>query len=121
MNKKQIIEHKEVIKWFCDNPNKGVWKTKNIIVNEWELTYNPQFCKDVIYIQNDEYAEFRKALKDGKIVQHNFKDFLDNSEEENWHNIDNKHVFKISKSHYRVKPEEPKFIETLKEIRNENN
>lgn len=74
MNKEQIKKHGEVIKRFCDNPNKGVW-AKNINIpglNDWSLTYSPMFRVDVpcLYVQNDKYAELRKAEADGKIIEY---------------------------------------------------
>jgi len=69
MNKEQIEKHRDVIIWFAteDNADKGVWhKTKG---TQWLLTYEPMFSRDFIYVQNDEYADFRKAQADNKIIQ----------------------------------------------------
>ncbi len=104
MNKEQIEEHREAIKWFCDNPNKGVWR-KDTPTNDWYIDLEPSFYEDYIYIQNDEYAEFRKALVDGKSIQHMYNgkwcDCYDFTPQRDFEND--------KPEHYRVKPEEPKF------------
>jgi hypothetical protein len=68
MTKEQIEQHKEIIKWFIDNHDNGVW-TKG--ENEgWVLQTCPTFSEKAAYVQNDEYYELRKALADGKIIQY---------------------------------------------------
>lgn len=103
MNKEQITIHKEVIKWFCDNPNKGVWKSENNIVKKWELLDNPQFYKDVMYVQNDEYCKLRKALIDGKTVEYSLPTT------NQWNVVDNSKQHFSNCFKYRVKPEKPEF------------
>lgn len=67
MTKEQIEIHGEVIKWFCDNPEKGVWwKTST---EQWALSKAPLFEVDKPHIQNDEFASYRKAIVDGKTIQ----------------------------------------------------
>ena len=67
MNKEQVIKHGEVIKWFCDNTEKGVWSRRS--KDDWFITYNPNFAYLNTYVQNDEYAEYRKALADSKEIE----------------------------------------------------
>ena len=63
MTVKQVKKHKEVIKWFCDNNEKGVYFRHKTWI-KWQLTDEPQFLIDGFYVQNDEYAEFRKKICD---------------------------------------------------------
>ena len=93
MNIKQIEKYGEVIKWFIDNPEKGVWeRVENDI---WSLVKNPSFSKeDGFYVQNDEFAEIRRAIVDGRVIEVN----VSNDEEKpKWE----KRIFDISES---VKP-----------------
>lgn len=69
MKKQQIEIHGEVIKWFCDNPELGVWCKFENCNEQWELRFDPKFEVFTRYVQNDEYAEFRKAREDGKTIQ----------------------------------------------------
>lgn len=61
-------KHEEVKEWFKCNKDKGVW-TKGCLFNTWVLTGNPAWHKEQPYVQNDEYAEFRKAIVDGKSIE----------------------------------------------------
>jgi len=103
MTKEQLQLHGEVIKWYIDSLDKGIWrkdhKTKN-----WHLARNPQFNIKDIYVQNDGYAKFRKALIDGKIIQ-----FRTTSCGINW--IDCKPNWVLPTAYYRIKPEQQKFKE----------
>jgi len=108
MTKQEIKAHKEVIKWFIDNPDKGVWGTENVTPRVWELIDEPQFYIDNIYIQNDKYLEFRGALAEGKIVELDNTYLYDTAKEEGWIAVD-KILDYIPLAHYRIKPEEPKF------------
>jgi len=103
----QIDKYGEVIKWFHNNPGKQVWaKNINILgLNDWELTYTPMFRIDVpcLYVQDDKYADLRKARADGKVIQ-----FL--SHKGIWVDkpiSENLEVTKVAG--LRIKPEEPKF------------
>lgn len=105
MTKEQIEKHGEVIKWFCDNPEKGVWWTTTGATQSerWQLTYTPEFLYEHhLYVQNDEYAELRKAQADGKIIQY----FIQGEWEDT--SVIHKHVQDCSK-YYRIKPDELKF------------
>ena len=63
MTKEQITKHKEVMLWFIENPDKGVYQQLTP-TGEWCIEYNPIFKEYFKYIQNDEYAELRKKICD---------------------------------------------------------
>ena len=67
MTKEQIKKHGNVIKWFCENPDKYVCYRG---ATRWHYTDNPLFYTDTIYVQDDEWTEYRKALADGKQLQY---------------------------------------------------
>jgi len=114
MTREQVEKHGEVIKWFVDNPDKGVYELTSI---GWKLTYEPNFYPADKYVQNDRYAEFRKALVDGKTIQVNdfgeWKDLKVNIIEE---------IQCRSIEDYRIKPDEPeiKIGDWVKDISPEN-
>ena len=106
MNKEQVQKHGDIIKWFCDNPNKGVWR-KDTPTNDWYIDLEPSFYEDYIYVQNDEYAEYRKALAEGKSIQHMY-----NGKWCDCYGFTPQRDFENEKpKHYRIKPEELKFEE----------
>lgn len=108
MTKEQVQKHGDIIKWFCDNPEKGVW-VKTHKDGLWQLEYEPTFTVN-IYVQNDEYSEFRKAHADGKTIQ--FKKTHIGTHEITPHQwVDwNSYNFCFNKdTEYRIKPDEPKF------------
>jgi len=104
MIKEQIEKHGEVMKWFIDNPDKGVWWKHFKGQKEWYLVTDPSFDEYGIYVKNDEYAEFRKALADGKQLQ--IRDYMGK-----WmaHNKTPNDDFTYPVNQYRIKPEEPGF------------
>ena len=69
---------------------------------------------DTVYVLNDSYSTYRKALAEGKTVQYNFgnhginkRDFLNR-----WKDLDISIGIladRASPKNYRIKPEEPKF------------
>ena len=69
---------------------------------------------DTVYVLNDSYSTYRKALAEGKTVQYNFgnhginkRDFLNK-----WKDLDISIGIladRASPKNYRIKPEEPKF------------
>ena len=69
---------------------------------------------DTVYVLNDSYSIYRKALSEGKTVQYNFgnhginrKDFPDS-----WKDLDQSIGILADRAcleNYRIKPEEPKF------------
>jgi len=68
MNAEQVKTHGVVMMWFIQNSDKGVWYKAHKEV--WSINYEPLFDPSSKYVQNDEYAEFRKAQADGKIIQY---------------------------------------------------
>jgi len=107
MTPEQIKKHKEVIKWFCDNPDKGVWR-KDTPTNDWYIDNTPAWYEDYIYVQKDEYAEFRKALADGETVQLDNQFEYDSSKLKTWIEVDEISDH-IPVAHYRIKSDESKF------------
>ena len=104
MNKEQVEKHGEVIEWFIHNYEKGVWCRRNDTgLQDWVLTSEPNWRSTYIYIQNDEYAEFRKALIDGKTIEYALPYCSQ------WNIVDNtiQHFSEAFK--YRIQPEESQF------------
>jgi len=109
MTPKQVSKHREAIKWFCDNPDKMVWK-KDHKTNNWYLCEQPAFDYKDIYVQNDEYSEYRRALADGKTIQfyyeiHNVEPKIE-GEWRDWSSYGQCFENTIK---YRIKPKEPEF------------
>ncbi len=103
MTRKQIEKHKETIHWFIDNPDKGVW-FKDCITRgnpKWEHTNAPTFSSSMPHVQNDEYAELRKAQADGKVIQ------VLNERNGEWY--DEIPLFQAVNK-YRIKPDAPTWI-----------
>jgi len=106
MTKEQALKHKEVIQWWVDNTDKGVWWNG---AGEWMLTLSPAFDLNCAYVQNDEYYEFRKALADGKSIQHNMSPGCVPEERKHKY-IDVANISEaVPAKYYRIKPDEPKF------------
>ena len=62
-----LEQHREIIKWWCDNSETGVMvKHPN---KKWIEDNEPMFMLGSQYIRNDEFVEFRKAKCDGHIVE----------------------------------------------------
>lgn len=80
-------------KVICRTESDGPWH--NVDNSTWEIE------SDIVFIINDDYVEFRKALCEGKTIQ--FKDLT-----EAWNDLKDP-KFKEEPRHYRIKPEEPKF------------
>lgn len=70
--------------------------------------------KNIAYIINDAFVEFRKALAEGKTIQYNFGNFGTNKKDfpDIWKDL-NLSIGILADSacpeNYRIKPEEPKF------------
>jgi hypothetical protein len=106
MTKKQAEKHSEIIKWFIDNPNKGVY-CKHPEDNLWRLSYSPTFDTILTYVQNDEYVELRKAQTDGKTIQIEYKP---SNSKPYWRNYSNGEMNCFYKeNNYRIKPDKPEF------------
>jgi len=105
MTKEQVLKHKEVIKWFCDNTYGSVVR-KDYNTGIWNICSQPEFSIQDTYIENDMYVEFRKALVNGKIVQlNNRHKRYDTKLPNGWVNID-KIYNNIDIKEYRIKPME---------------
>ena len=106
MNKKVIKKYRDVFDWWLDGGS--VWCKDN---DKWQLADVIGWFSNVIYVQNDQYAEFRKAQADGKVIQCNIIEGQSEQEhyaykDSQWYAVEN---FKYASSHYRIKPDEPKF------------
>lgn len=112
MTIEQVEKHREVIKWFIDNPTKGVWRKDT--PNDWYIDNTPTWYEDYTYVQNDKYAKFRKALVDDKIVQLDNQFEYDDSKLKSWIKVD-KISDHIPVAHYRVKPDEFKVGDWVRE------
>ena len=99
MTSKDVEKHYDVIRWWLDNTDKGVLYRQED--GNWRLAKTPTFTVDTIYIQNDEYAELRKALADGKTIQTKEKTD-DNSD---WVDSVNPNFMSGDILEYRIKPE----------------
>jgi len=96
----QAHKHNTVIKWFCDNPEKGVWFDHS---DGWRLIYEPLWATAATYLPNDEYIKFRIALVDGETIQ-----YLDESVHPKWHDT-HPVLFCMLVERYRIKPTKPEF------------
>lgn len=108
MTKKQVDIHGEIIQWFCDNADKGVWLRS--LNGGWVLTYSPLWTTECKYVQNDEYTELRKAKVDGKL-QWKWKHFKPATKEKDteWKQVPYSETFAFYGEYdYRIKPDEPK-------------
>jgi len=111
MTVEQATKHKEIIKWWLDNPEKGVW-FQNYKSDKWHLSYKPAFIELDTYVQNDKHAKARKWKADGKQLQRRTL-WNDNCNfNKSWNDYDKSNT--ISTNHngteveYRIKPNEPK-------------
>jgi len=75
MTKEQMEKHGEVILWFINNHDRGVWYKGNL-TNRWFITHQPKFDVDRKYVKNDEYADFRMAMEEGKTIQYYVDGFI---------------------------------------------
>ena len=107
MNKQLINKYKpEFDHWL----NGGKILHKHINSSAWRndepWDYSPDYVAAIII--NDEYVEFRKALAEGKTVQHNLANlgtWIDITTD----NFIDPLTFNDSTPCYRIKPDEPKF------------
>ena len=110
MNKEQIEKHGDVIIWFAtdDNADKGMWCYD---MHGWHIEKEPSFSENLTYIQNDEYAEFRKAQADGKVIDCFVPD--DDRQQYFYQGIPGRIYYNVKdfliKGQYLIKPDEPKF------------
>lgn len=99
MNKEVIKKYKEVFDYWLDGGK--VW-TKYCGIypdgNGWQLNDREFNSKDYKYIQDNKYADLRKAQADGKVIQY--------LQDDTWRDVE---TTIVGGSEYRIKPEEPKF------------
>ena len=112
MNKELIKKYKEEFDWWLDGGSIVIYRKDT---NEfWDattmLSWDPKLpIDDIVYIINDEYIEFRKALAKGKTLQHisastgEWVDFNTGFE------YTPSSAFRANIEHYRIKPDEPQF------------
>jgi len=107
MNTQQIEKHGEVIKFFIDNPDKGVLRKiyEGTINEKWIVDYDPLFNISCVYVQNDEYAELRKLVIDTPSTQIQ----ISYNCGEAWYDKSIRKAFSMENQMLRVKPDEPKF------------
>ena len=113
MNIKLIKKYKEEFDYFISqNQNQVLMGKKDHFTNKikWYPSVSNPFLElsdNIIIIKNDEYAEFRKALAEGKIIQQQdyySKEWIDMKTDE-FHGASDTQYEGI----YRIKPEEPTF------------
>lgn len=68
MTELDVTTHRETIRWFIENPEKGVW-TRRKDNREWRWTSNPSFDSEEIFVINDEFQGARRAQKDGETIE----------------------------------------------------
>jgi len=74
LTRKEWNKHREAIKWFYSQPEDAkIWckiydTSYPTYMQDWHLTDRPGWTLDGVYVINDEYAEIRKAIADGKEV-----------------------------------------------------
>jgi len=104
MTREQWNKHKEAIQWFMDQPEgTEIWCK----YDKWYLTSTPSWSVTCEYIINDEYAEFRKAIAEGKTIQSRGCDGSGN-----WFDLGTTThpcIFENKFDTYRIKPDEPQF------------
>jgi len=114
MTREKYLKYREIIDWFYTQPNGAkVWCKENN--NTWFLTDDPKWFVHNKYVINDEYAELRKAIAEGKTIQHleevisPYGVVQDRSGiKEKWVDtvLSPNFTLKIDIKKYRVKPEE---------------
>ena len=107
MNKEVINKYKEAFDYWLSGGD--LWCRLETEVGKW--THIPTH-KDIfpmgtmaIYVQDDEYAELRKAQADGKVIQWRDKN------KENWtdYRPEDYTYWANDVARYRIKPDEPTF------------
>ena len=104
MNKEVIKANKECFDYWLDGGE--VLGKNTMVADTWIKVDSDRHwdCIDiddykVSFVINDQYAEFRKALAEGKTIQWCFAD-------DGWKDYP---YFDNEVKHYRIKPDEPKF------------
>lgn len=105
MNKELIKKYKEEFDYFISqNQNQVLMGKKDHFTNKikWYPSVSNPFLElsdSIIIIKNDEYAEFRKALAEGKTIQ------IINKFSNEWMDLPIV-AFSDPAEYYRIKPEE---------------
>ena len=97
MTREAYKKHKEAIEWFYAQPEgTKIWCKK--AKTDWFLVSCPTWDEENTYVINDKYAELRKAIADGKIIQY-FSD--------GWYDLyrDYNGYFVGDITRYKIKPE----------------
>lgn len=111
MRKATIIKYKEEFLAWCkgDSVLLGAPTSMHDKALIWREVRDFSDWKplDTVYVLNDSYSDYRKALAEGKIVE--FKHPQVGYDE--WEIVTPKHLFQsvVPGREYRIKPEEPKF------------
>lgn len=118
MRKETIIKYeKEFIAW-CKEESVLLgaptsMHDRNLIWREVK-DFNDWKPLDTVYVLNDSYSIYRKALAEGKTLQYNFGNFGTDKKDfpDSWKDLDLSIGILADRAcpeNYRVKPEEPKF------------
>lgn len=109
MNKEIIKKYKECFDYWLNGGK--VWCKPLVPNGIWHIDISAHFWeKDYLFVQDDEYAEFRKALANGKVIQ---LAYIETGSLIRWKDITdwgvNIPMFPSPVDCYRIKPDEPKF------------
>ena len=104
MNKQLINKYKAEFDYWLNGGSLCIYRTDT--EEFWEpttiLNWDPFTPETIVYIINDKYVEFRKALAEGKIVQ--YLGQYSNM----WHEVQEPD-FNLHPNCYRIKPDKPNF------------
>ena len=104
MNKQLINKYKAEFDYWLNGGSLCIYRTDT--EEFWEpttiLNWDPFTPETIVYIINDKYVEFRKALAEGKVIE-----YLGQSSNV-WHEVQEPD-FNLHPTCYRIKPDEPKF------------
>ena len=108
MNKEVIKKYKDVFDWWLDG-GKILIKYTDDAHKNWSWINDVQAQNfeweddSVLVVQDDEYAELRKAQADGKVIQWEYQ-------EDEWSDLPDNYTFgNCEVDEYRIKPDEPAF------------
>jgi len=92
------------MKWWAEKAERTVMH-RFINKDIWGEVRVPSWYTDSIYVQNDEYAKFRMAEADGKIIEYH----IHSGDGKEWVDVTNSSDLWCSGLEYRIKPSEPRF------------
>jgi hypothetical protein len=118
MNKELIKKYKAEFDYWLNGGSLCIYRTDT--EQFWEpttiLNWDPVTPETVVYIINDKYVKFRKALAEGKTIQiydvikqHISNPNLDEYGWRDFKSLTQSSAFYKSVDNYRIKPEEPQF------------